>query len=701
VNLSRPQYIFGDQRPKVRFDQLSKPGTELADAVNWAGQTVARVAGEMAQKDQNDRDRMDAINAANAVSEKENQYGQAQSDIVEQVQNGSIQWTDMPQKWQEAKESIGQPDFSNISSPITRMASNQSWGLTSGKLDAVFDASMNSLKKESTWNEFSSGPLENELQNSTQPGYDLVQGDRRMMAYLPVYQFRFGLAEGLKRNQRDRQRIAGNDVEGQIDRAAENPAVLNQIKRNLTDPKARGNYVNKLQPENKLVQLRRIDGLLAQNARRAALDDAKGISDADKLLDEYDRILMDGRTPSPELASGVGSVLKQFPSLQKKFDETVTKRDALNVLMSQKPDEALRSMAALQNETYQSADPQIIARNNQILKGAASLMKMRDDDPLTYYENTTGIMMPRVDFMNAIQNPDVEREKSAQNISYLRAARKLNPAVNLYPLRADQAPGEIQYMANLAPNEKLDFLKARKSFFHDDEVFASYLKQIGAQDSNIAYAAKLAEAGNRDTAIQVLKGSEALASKKIPMPKDKDSLQKFNSRMNDVYAMRPGVRDKDYKAVQAAYAGMSIDEGDYSGNFNDSRMKKATRSVVGEPVKIHGVSVLPPYGVDEDVFENNLRNQVNALDRQYQGWDKGNRKINYSWGGLTFLQVGNDAYIPMIGNRYWMPDGKNYVTLKGSEMSAEAMANQKAFVDEAAKNAREAMKRLTENEVKE
>lgn len=88
----------------------------------------------------------------------------------------------------------------------------------------------------------------------------------------------------------------------------------------------------------------------------------------------------------------------------------------------------------------------------------------------------------------------------------------------------------------------------------------------------------------------------------FPLPTERDRREAFNQHVGELFESAPEAFQTMRQATDAAYAAMSAREGDYSGEINVKRYRKAIDAVSGGVVDINGRRVLKPFTMTEDQF---------------------------------------------------------------------------------------------------
>lgn len=131
---------------------------------------------------------------------------------------------------------------------------------------------------------------------------------------------------------------------------------------------------------------------------------------------------------------------------------------------------------------------------------------------------------------------------------------------------------------------------------------------------------------NRDVADLILRGQAILTPNKkedgsghmggqslIKMPEEKLLLSYWNSETDDAFKGKEQAADLFLQTSRAIYAARSAEEGDYSGVLNSKRWKSAISLATGGIQSHNGSSIVMPYGMAYDKFQNALQAQAEQI----------------------------------------------------------------------------------------
>ena len=114
----------------------------------------------------------------------------------------------------------------------------------------------------------------------------------------------------------------------------------------------------------------------------------------------------------------------------------------------------------------------------------------------------------------------------------------------------------------------------------------------------------------------------------------------FNATLDNVFRNQPHTADTAYQGVQAVYAALAAEKGNYSGVYDDDLGKKAITIAMGNVAEHNDKKVLPPYGMTESDFLNKAKAKFTQSAAELGvPWDNVALE-NASGQGQYYIQVG-------------------------------------------------------------
>jgi len=160
----------------------------------------------------------------------------------------------------------------------------------------------------------------------------------------------------------------------------------------------------------------------------------------------------------------------------------------------------------------------------------------------------------------------------------------------------------------------------------DRRAYKAMMQQLAPDDPVTAVSGLLAEHGVKTKSQQAIKASDLMLrgqailrqdkdtpGKMLPMPPEKEMIDRFGKFERDAFSGREQVRNAYFQSARAIYAAMSVEEGDYKGELDTGRWDKAMKAAVGNVEKYKGRSVVLPYGYEFSQFKDEIKTRTKAL----------------------------------------------------------------------------------------
>jgi len=143
--------------------------------------------------------------------------------------------------------------------------------------------------------------------------------------------------------------------------------------------------------------------------------------------------------------------------------------------------------------------------------------------------------------------------------------------------------------------------------------------------------------------------NEEYADPKESPLKETDLKYTFDTKTNGAFAGMSEAASFTYQAVNAAYAGLSDEVGDTSGEFNQKRYMVAMEMVTGSKdgaIDAFNSKIIPPYGMPEDVF-------IDRVDTEFK------RQIEVNNLPIDPSMINDYKIIPLDYGVYGFVDGND------------------------------------------
>ena len=305
-------------------------------------------------------------------------------------------------------------------------------------------------------------------------------------------------------------------------------------------------------------------------------------------------------------------------------------------------------------------------------------IKLMTDSPLSYAMQKEGADVAPLD----LNKPDTWAETLGARVSIVREA-SARSGVAPKGLLPQEAAAIGRFLNDAPDGKRVELLKNLRKGFSDDAVFRATMQQV-SKDSPVTALAGMIATRERpmtlpgwfsdetftpgSTAGLLLAGERLLNPGKdakgqdgkptFPMPKDADIRLKFNSMAGEAFAGNPEAMQITYQATRAAYAALTAQKGDYSGQLNDSMLKEAVQRATGGVTDVNGGVVIKPWGMDDSTFRATVQREfVKEVSRA------GVPMAGEQWPRMR-LQNTKGGYLVKSGTGYLLGKDGNPVLLR-------------------------------------
>ena len=322
--------------------------------------------------------------------------------------------------------------------------------------------------------------------------------------------------------------------------------------------------------------------------------------------------------PDAEIAEIAADVANGTPEQQERFRGVLEQEAMFRAFRFAPPDAARAGIAEIEAK-YAANGASIIQQQGLVRMRAAveSNAKLLHDAPLEHMRLATGQEIPPLDFNSVQSDGGVALANQINERGVLRSAyaQKMGIATGRGLLLPREASLLAQVFSTSTPTQQAQTLGMFNNAIDNREDYLALMSQIAPSSPVVAAAGALMPGpdakDNAETQQQVrfvetmLKGERALSptdgNAKLKMPPAADIAAGLQE-VAPAYAGRNEAFQLTRRAIEAAYAGMSDEIGDYSGEINPQRLREAVRKVAGVPVIVGGAPLLKPNGMDEGDF---------------------------------------------------------------------------------------------------
>ena len=414
----------------------------------------------------------------------------------------------------------------------------------------------------------------------------------------------------------------------------------------------KGSFVY-LTGDNKETMLSSILGKRNQIENRIKQAQEKKNKEIEKMLSDFDGDVYTGFPISLDKIQTIENVVKGTEHEQA-FKEQKGLYTFSQEYQGKSPEEqsAIYNNLLVQAKNTPTGDPKGVKKKIDFINRLnEESTKLRNDNPLAYIDIKTG---QQPDYLNPATLLGDGSQISLQLKD--RAMRSNNNQI----FRPEEVEIFKQQLPKYSNEQKLNiFGNLSKTFSGNPAALNKAMTQLGSDDPIMAMAGMLYgkdvvygdNLNSKEVSRMVLSGQESLKKKEIKMPTEKDFNDYFSSSYGKVYRGVGNVASVHYDSAKALYASMSVKDGDYNGDFNSARWKKALAATGGEISSIGSSNVIVPIGMGKDVFEDRIVSTANHMAANGGVSDKYKNEFKYNKlpSGLSLEQISETRYTLNVG----------------------------------------------------
>lgn len=644
----------------VRHSNVDNSGAMVAArALEGAGQTISGVAEQAAhayqRKQEEDRQEDEALSrakAANALTDHELHVRALASDVSERLRTGALDYNKAGETFREEAAKIPPLEIPGLPPAL---AEHYQGGLKNNALsgELLIDGAVKQAKRDDFKSQFASA-LDANGKLAGLPGADIAAINAKVEAFMPLGR-QAGLDDAVltKAVQDFKDRNWTNQAIQRSNSGHDDPAQLRELQKQLTDEK--GYYADKLDPEKRNALAGSVGIRIDQLEAKAEHLTDKREAIAERAVGAMENQIASGYPPKPEdLAKWQASV--QGTSQADAFNQAIgTMQEVQEVLRKPQVDQD-NYLQTLQSKLLtQGGSVKDKTRYDALSSAIEQNKKQMAEAPLLFLQNRTGVTVEPIDFGKLAQGDVGAFGKAVESrMASLTAAQKqFGPQVQLKPLLPQEAKLLVDSMSALSPDKLNATFGLIRQASGSDDAYQAVMKQIAPNAPVKAYAGQLAvKPGGELVSALMLRGEALLNTKegqpKFPMPSPARFEEAFAEAVGDAYQGRPKEYQRDLEAMRAVYAGSSARDGDAEAGttFSDKRAANAIRATIGSVSDYGGRSVLPPWGMPAEDFDDKVQPLVQAtLKGAGMKDDSGISLINTSREGVYVLARGR---VPVI-----------------------------------------------------
>lgn len=285
-------------------------------------------------------------------------------------------------------------------------------------------------------------------------------------------------------------------------------------------------------------------------------------------------------------------------------------------------------------------------------------IKLSKTDPYKIYERESGKSVESIDFTKPetySQIDDIIKDRMD-----IAETTKMITGVEVGLLKKEEASQLKTVINSMPPQGQAEFYKSLYSTAGKDK-FNATIKQLKQNDESAAVIANLSVIGTPESeraAVEIAHGKRLADEKIVKMNSGVLGMDSFNSAFDTAtsgfFAGNSNVAQVAREATLNAYLSLSDKAGQINPDFDQDRFETAFRTAVGGVVDFNGKKVIPPYGMDNDTFNNSATNAI---------------KTTFA-DNPAYINKIDDMELVMAGGGY--PPGSYAVTYGGSRIYYDA-----------------------------
>lgn len=379
-----------------------------------------------------------------------------------------------------------------------------------------------------------------------------------------------------------------------------------------------------LDPDRKSLLTGRIAGMRETIAARAARAEESRLRTIQAQIDASDRLIMSGYQPSVQQFAALTQAAKGTPY------EAVVRQQAqfsafVGGFMTAPPLQREQAITETTARVRQNPTPENVQMLDRLRALDKNLSEAVRDDPISFAGRQG---LATVQPINWTEIGTLKDQLAARADIARGMAGQYGAPVKV--LTKEEASQLATIMRTGRTEDRVQMLGALKAAIPDPRAYQATMQQIAPDSPVTAWAGAIM--GRRpqvesrvfspnietqaDRAAQLLLKGEGLLNpsradqkedgkrQPFPMPSGNEDLQKvFADAMGTAFGSRADAYQVGLQATKAMYAALSAEEGDYSGQLDSTRLRRAIRLATGGVADVNGKTVLP-WGMDESTFRD-------------------------------------------------------------------------------------------------
>jgi len=682
---------FGEvaQAPQLARGPRAPGGVDaVGQAVERLGNTGMQLADNamqvQAQRDAEVRRKAEDMARATAAADQLDyglQVKTYQMDLQGKINRGEVPWQDADAVYGDAINKIPPPAPGALTPD---MAVHFESGLKGIRENARLEIRQSAMAAQDAENKGLFGRVLDTLgKEAGMPGADVANLNAKAEAFAPLAR-----KAGLSDAQIDKtlQDFKDNNWTQQANQryafAKNDTGQLDQLANDLTAKD--GYYADKLDANKRNAVLSQVLTRKQMLQDRAGHAQDRRDARAERVIGQFDQQIASGVPLTPELMANWSDATRGTASEQD-FNERVKSYDGTQKVLQLAP--AQQQLAIQQREAELQTNGGTVQdkANLERLKNAvAANVKQMTDAPLLWNQARMGDAIQPLNVSTLADEASSGQlgQQLQDRASVIDTMRKrYGSQIPMTLLLPQEAAAMASMLGGATPKQQTELFGLLRNAVGDDTLYTSvmqqlapdspvrteagkfYLRQRSPMAANGPLSPDSTKSAYGDIALKLLQGERLLHptgsdtrqdGKRVafPIPGDKALMAEIANTVGDAFNGRPEEYQTAIQAVRAYYAASVNDTGDLSGELDGRVLSKAINAVIGEVADVHDRSVVPPWGMSSDDFEDRADTYVAARLKSAGLPDP---------GGVSLMNVkGHGDYFALVR-------GRQYVTGKDGQ----------------------------------